>query len=633
MEFKKAKNKVQNILICILFFISYYLFFLSLEKCTEGEDKCCLKLQWIKVKIIEELISCAITIILFEFIIFKKISKFHLLHFTIFFLSSYIYSNGIEFDDHGYYNIYFFFIIVITILILFSILLIILRKKKKIILLCIISLIISFYYLNTFIYSFIDCKEWPFGLNNTSIDNDKKKYGCQIKIPKACPYKIGKYILDKNTFLSIDCSKKGENSRKNLLQVSKSPYINEKTLHIGYPIVNKHEKLFSSSNFEFLKKYVYSNLVDMDNYSLIQSLKIEKPEVSVDFSENKIGQIKINLNFNQTLSDERRKLEKNVNPYSKNILFIYIDSVSRAYSIRQLRKTLSFFEKFISYRGNHNKKFESENFHSFQFFKYHSFKYFTIGNYPILFYGNNRNRKNKLITSTLKRNGYITGYSADNCFLDFTNSFHDFSFDDVYDHQYVICDPNKLLASSKLNCFYGKIHLEFMYEYINQFWRLYKDNRKFAVILTNFAHEGSLEMLKYIDKIIYKNLNDLFNDNLFKETSIFLVSDHGVSVPSIYYVNNFFNYEKELPMFYLIVNDKNESYAKQYNNIYKNQQVFITAYDIFNTIVHLVYGDKYGSNETKYIINTKYGKSLFDEINPMNRSPKIYEGMVKNICT
>ena len=78
MEFKSAKNKVQNILICILFFISYYLFFLSLEKCTEGEDKCCMKLQWIKVKIIEELISCAITIILFEFIIFKKIYTFFL---------------------------------------------------------------------------------------------------------------------------------------------------------------------------------------------------------------------------------------------------------------------------------------------------------------------------------------------------------------------------------------------------------------------------------------------------------------------------------------------------------------------------------------------------------------------------
>ena len=29
----------------------------------------------------------------------------------------------------------------------------------------------------------------------------------------------------------------------------------------------------------------------------------------------------------------------------------------------------------------------------------------------------------------------------------------------------------------------------------------------------------------------------------------------------------------------------------------------------------------------------KQKKSLFDEINPMNRSPKIYEGMVKNVCT
>ena len=117
------------------------------------------------------------------------------------------------------------------------------------------------------------------------------------------------------------------------------------------------------------------------------------PEVSVDFSENKIGKIRINLNYNKSLSIERKKLEKFSNPYSNNIIVLYIDSVSRANSLRQLKKTLNFFEKFISYKGNYQPNFPSENFHSFQFFKYHSHKYYTPGNYPILFFGNHRNKE------------------------------------------------------------------------------------------------------------------------------------------------------------------------------------------------------------------------------------------------
>ena len=370
----------------------------------------------------------------------------------------------------------------------------------------------------------------------------------------------------------------------------------------------------------------------MNNFSLLQSLSTKKPEISIDFSKNTIGQININLNFNETLSRERRKLENLNNPFSKNILILYIDSVSRSYSIRQLKKTLKFFETFMSYKGNYNKMFPSENFHSFQFFKYHSFKHFTTGNYPILFYGNHRNKRNKYITLHLKKNGYITGYSADNCFIDFVRSYHDFTFDDIYDHQYVICDPNKIPPSSELNSFYGRLHFEYMFEYMEQFWKKYKDNRKFSLLLTNFAHEGSIEMLKYIDNRIYEYFNKLFNDNLLKDTSIFLLSDHGVAIPSIYYLTQFFKYEKDLPMLYLLINDrKNVSYELQYNHLYENQQTFITGFDIYDTIIHLIYGSNYGTKATKGILSKK-GKSLFTKIDQKKRSPKKYKPMTKKVC-
>ena len=117
-----------------------------------------------------------------------------------------------------------------------------------------------------------------------------------------------------------------------------------------------------------------------------------------------------------------------------------------------------------------------------------------------------------------------------------------------------------------------------------------------------------------------------------KETSILLLSDHGVAIPSIYYLTDFFKYEKVLPMFYLLVNDrKNISYESQYKYLYKNQQTFITAFDIYNTLINIIYGDKYGTVETNESIS-KYGKSLFSKINQKRRIPKNYRSMELYAC-
>ena len=512
MNSKIIKKWNINYLFGIIFLLSYYLFFLSLERCTLGEDICCRKFSWMKKKIIEESISCILSIILLEAIILNKISKLHIIHFAIVFILFYLYSNGIEFSDHGLYNIQYFFIIVIFFLVLiFFVNLLLSLKNKKIIILYIEIIFIFLYLSNNLINKLSDCHEWPIGLNNTSIDNDKEIYGCLIKIPKYCLYKIGKFFLDRNKYFSQDCRKNILNSRVKFLKTSKSPYINKNTLHIGFPITNKEKKLFLNKNYDYMKKYIYSNYIDMNNITLLHLFKDKKPEISVDFSKDKNGKMNIHLNFNKSLSEERKKHEELTNPYSNNIMIIYIDSVSRAYSMRQLKKTLKFFENFISFSGNSNSKYPSEKFHSFQFFKYYSHKYCTVGNYPILFYGNHRNKTNKYINLYLKRNGYVTGYTSDSCHIEFSKALHNFSYDDIYDHQYVFCDPNYYRSKPKIQCFYGKLHIEYMLEYINQFWIKYKSNRKFSLILTNFAHEGTLEKLKYIDIILYKYFTKLFN--------------------------------------------------------------------------------------------------------------------------
>jgi hypothetical protein len=428
------------------------------------------------------------------------------------------------------------------------------------------------------------------------------------------------------------------------LKLSNSPYINDGVNHIGYPLTNKDQVC----NIDFIdtenliEKFFLKNLVDMENKDVLNKYYKNKiPEVEVDFSKNIYGEMNINLNYNKTLSEERILLEKNSIPYSNNIIILYIDSVSRVNSLRQLKKTLKFFEQFMSYKGAFQENNPSEKFHSFQFFKYQSFFFYTPNNYPILFYGRTRNRSIVLITKHLKENGYVTCYSGELCDKDNTRTLHNLTTEEVYDHQFIICDPNREnININTIRCLYGKQTIEHLYEYGEQFWRKYKKNRKFLSILSNDGHEGTLEVLKYADNVIFNFLNNLFNENLLKDSSIILVSDHGVGMPSIYFPYDFYRLEEQLPMLYAIINDrKNISYEEQYKYIHKNQQTFISSYDIYNTIGNLIFGDKYkiikNKTEDKDTTKSPYGKSLFDKIDQKIRTPKFYSSigdMADYIC-
>ena len=487
----------------------------------------------------------------------------------------------------------------------------------------------------------INCDDWPKGLNNTFIENNITKYGCQIVFPKKCLYKFGKYFQDLTRLKGVNCTNTNKNDKQKLLQSSKSPYINETSIYIGYPLTNKDPICFLDfrDKDNKIKKYFLNNLVDMQNKDLLRKNFPQKiPEIQIDFSKNFHGKMIINLNYNRTLSDERKLKENYTKPYSKNIMILYIDSVSRANSLRQLKRTMNFFKNFISYKGKFNKKFPSNNFHSFQFFKYHSFQLYTRGNYPLLFYGKKREKNIVLITKYLKKNGYITCYCGDFCKRDNIRTKHNLTKDEIYDHQFIICDPNSFhYNSNSIRCLYGKQVSEHLYEYANQFWRKYNNNRKFLTIVTNDGHEGTLEKLKYIDDIIYNFLNNLFNNNMLKDSSIFLLSDHGVGMPSIYSLNDFYKIEEHLPMLYMIINDRrNINYNKQYGYLYENQQSFITAYDIYNTLGNIIYGDNYVyiKNKTNNIDTPKSSKgiSLFNKIDSKIRAPNKYYRMINSVC-
>ena len=47
------------------------------------------------------------------------------------------------------------------------------------------------------------------------------------------------------------------------------------------------------------------------------------PEVYTDFSVNKDGEMFIDLHYNETLSQEKKKLENKSNTYAENIMVLY----------------------------------------------------------------------------------------------------------------------------------------------------------------------------------------------------------------------------------------------------------------------------------------------------------------------
>ena len=654
---KYYKNKIKILFskpktwVFISFFSAYFFYFLSLEKCKQGVDQCPREIHWIKTKIAEIIISCIIIVVLIELmIVYKMISKLNLIHIIIIYILFYMFSHGLDFHDHGFFNIIGFlivFVIVIIISIPINGLIYFMRKENKIFALIYTIIFIIFISIFSIIYENYtsDCEDWPKGLNNTYMDNNNStKYGCQIVFPRKCPYKVFSKFQDYTKLKGKDCKNFNFEGKQNLLKMSKSPYINDKINRVGYPLTNKDPICFidfiDSNNL--IEDYFLKNIVDMDNEKILNQFFDKKmPEIEVDFTNNTQGKLIINLNYNKTLSEERLSMEKNINPYSDNIIILYIDSVSRNNALRKLQKTLKFFEQFMPYKGGFHEKYPTENFHSFQFFKYHSFIYHTPYNYPLIFYGQSRSKDMVSITKYFKENGYITSYCGDYCDKDNIRTLHNMTLEEAYDYQFILCDPNREhLNINTIKCLYGKQMVEHLYDYSDQFWRKYKNNRKFLSIVTNDGHEGTLEVLKYVDDIIFNFLNNLFNDNLLKGTSIFLLSDHGDGMPSLYYNFDFYTIEEHLPMLFVIINDrKNISYEEQFKNMYKNQQTFVTAYDIHNTISNLIFGDKYISiqNKTpkKNTPKTEHGSSLFDEIDPKTRLPKKYSkigNMVDYVC-
>ena len=646
---------------------SFILYCISLQ--SGGEDATevtLLKGMYFYVMIaVFDIASSFILSIYLSFSIFTRNHFFHLTYIFPIYSIYFLIFTGTNVDNHGFYNMITFIICLLffipSLIIVYFLFDFLKKQKYKNFVFLISIIIITIIIIEEFKPKYT-CKDWDLGLNNTRIDNNKLIYPCLIQYPREGKCLIngldGVFDLSKKYRPVCDSYKLRKKEYRTFIKSIGKHYksISNNTI-FGYPITTqeKYDMKYASSLEKYMKM-INNDTIRMDLYNNELYYKNEpEPEVILQFDENNLGNITINLKRNETLSKQRKKISKEKKSLYKNILIIYVDAVSRNHFKRKLSKITKIIEPYMKY----NKKEKEKQYTSFQFLKYHTLQALTYPNIKAMFYGIEISQTNGTnLIKYFKEQGYITGHTGTTCGREIfsVNRLSGQNLDyNSWDHENIamFCDPNffsagypltKGVASILKRCLYGNYAFDYMIEYTKQFWNSYPDNKKLFRIHFNEGHEGTMEVLKYLEDPLFNFVNYFFENKLLNDTVIFFVSDHGNHMLGPWKIINpdDFRIESTLATLYILVPNNDNLYkTKLYENLFINQQTFITPYDIHDTLIHIAYGD-FGDFDKKLNYSEKIkqgysmkGDSLFRHLIINDRyceSPKFNYTIDKSDC-
>ena len=663
---KCLKKIIYNIIAFLYNLLAFLFYYLSLEGCFDKQSKCIPLLSTMflgRILIFGMMFSIMISIELY-LIINKIIYFFHLIYIILFYIVIYHYDHGSKLDHHGLYNFFLTLLLIIIFAIIFGIInIIIYVKKKKNKIYQSILFIIFFYYILRIIFFSISlrnsCRNWDKGLNSTTLDNSNE-YRCQIKYPKKCLiYSLNDYF-DMSYYLHKKCTPNSnqENEQKlflKYLKLEKNILSKSNLTHFGIPLTVNNPN-FGKNNFYNIYDFVYKNTILMELYNTNNSEYYSnepKPEVEIFYDKKKkIRKGIININKNETLSKIRNEITNNITNENislfNNVMLIYIDSVSRQHFLRKMKKTSAFIEKFMKYNNN-------LGFNSYQFMKYQSFAHFTAPNIIPMFYSSKDNYRHRShLVKFFKQNGFVTGNTGNLCEKDSCELTEDLYYYnklsyDGFDHENIgmFCDPNYSSEDSPYpifsgpysilrKCLYGQDTFKYMLEYGKKFWDTYPENKKFLRMMFQDGHEPTGQVVKYLDEYLYNFLEELYENKKLENTALFILSDHG---------NSYFNYiyyyilksddsmiEGNYATLFIMLpnnNTKNKINEEYYNNVYNNQQILISPYDIHNTLIHIALGEKTINN---YEVHSRYGRSLLSTFEGKSRNCYTWSNIFEGEC-
>ena len=583
-------------------------------------------------------ISSFLTSLSIFIIFFKKCKKLHFISICVIYSFLYLIDHNSEIVKHGLFNFILFLIttFIIFLLICYFYLLFSSIRSRKFFIFFVLSIPFPTLFILLKIYKLthFSCDSWGKGLNNTFIDNLNKDYPCNIIIPKphSCYLSdIGHFFnfVDRYTPTCLDSKLIKFEKEKFLKDLEKLKYLNiSNKINFGYPLTNNEKYnpnkfgcIFSSGNISF-EKFINENIILLDLYNKNKTLfyeNISKPEIEVKLNKEG-GTILINIQKNESLVKERIKSKNKV--IYKNVLVMFFDTLSRSHFFRKFPKTSNFLNQFSKYEENYSKK----NMTIFQYFKYHSLRTYTDPNVKATYYGSKIDGKGIHFVNYYRSNGYIVGRVNAFCEKEIIFDKNNYSSFDhgIWDHEglslgCITAFYDRFLiyrlSSVVKKCLFGKDLNQYALDYLESFWTTYLEQNKMFLFQSVDGHEPTGELIGYFDENFFKFLNKFYINGYFKDTAIILFSDHGQHLSGPFYLldSQDFYSERSLPILFLIIPNNDILYKNNlYEKIKGNQQIFITPYDIYNTLLHIAFGE-INQEYKKYSIH--YGGSLLTELN------------------
>jgi len=468
------------------------------------------------------------------------------------------------------------------------------------------------------------CDNWTKGLDGEEMSYEQPY--CKMRKPEVCWYDVVDGLMDFTFWFRIKCE-----------DISPHPYISE-------PYYKDHKLIAfpRSEHFPFelrlhnvLQSTLLNNMVPLSGFD---DPKAKDLEVFIDRSNPKNYKMTIDVKRNETLVQERAKIKHD--HISKNLLFLYIDTLSRARFIKNFPKTAAWFEQFMNQKH--------PDMETFQFFKYHSITPYTQGNLYAALYGipyepqdYKTYQEHLSVIKQFKEKGYITGHATDYCDISFASideETKNWVQDVPFDHEGITfnCDPeyhdpidysyfrkNGPFSMAR-RCLYKKDVFEYTLDYGNQFWRKYKNEKKalFMEFITN--HESTQEVAKFLDAPLANYLSNLQKDGMLEDTTILLYSDHGLHCGfSIFDLTDIRSIERVLPTLFIVLP---KHFTSKYRvTLKENQQKLVSATQIHETFLTLIEGEKSSHLNSSIIGNLKSDLTC-DDIGIYNTNCKcVYE--------
>ena len=607
-----------NVLANILLVMATFCYIITLYGCHEASQAECLKKfdqTLIKYFVMVLFASAFLYTLIYNLTIYKKIHYAIPVYTTVVIAYlCFVYDTGTDLKYHGSYNRVFLFALMAICFVAQHFLTFLYMAIRRIgivkgalgiiLLFGIAALSLHFKLISS-------CRNWRKGLGESEINNSLG--GCKVKEPYYCWMNLMDNVFDVSGWMGENCEQIRMDNREQLVRWTRIPGAEV----VGYPRVEKW-RFFPDSTLNEFQFRVLAGTIDMEDHRVPQALK-DKTEIVIDFKKEN-PEMKLRIARDENIVQKRassRKAYKNNKFISKNVIHLFIDSLSRDNFKRKLPKARAWLEKFYNNQNSDARVY--------QFLKYHAIASWTFINMVPTTFGVDGSHQGNAVHSNkyYKEKGFITGQAHNYCGREFYDlepgNIENFSWE-AFDHEANLlgCDPNYSVPGHpfaifngpygmKRRCLYGKDSSWYVFDYGKKFWKAYPDSPKHLRLAFLDAHEGTGEVVKYMDDKLVDFFEFLENEGSLKDTTIVFQSDHGVNMPGFYtFVDaQDFWIEKTLPALFLIVP---QEVAMEYDEVLKEKEnLLLSPYDIHNTFLHLASSPKMAYNQV--------GKSLFDKTN------------------